>query len=266
MVPLTPAVCGRLRSWSGAIASPELSRAFTGVHHIILAEGGVALSTLYSRLRDQFHEARADLFVRLLRPHRGQRLLDLGGGDGSLAERIVDRVELDVTVADVAETLVSAKRRGFNVKEVEAGEPLPFANGAFDIVLCNSVLEHATSWHGSSVGGGWSVRASVAQSAFAAEIRRVAHSYFVQTPHADFPIDAHLWLPFTNWVPRAALVPLVSLTDKWWIKKCGVADWKLLRRRSLQALFPEGSVYVERLMGLPKSLVVYRQLHAPGYG
>ncbi len=225
---------------------------------------GRAAQTLYAPARETFHEARADLFVRLLRPRPGQRMLDLGGSDGSLSARITRRVPLDVTVADPEPTRMAAERYGFSVAAVEPGRPLPFDDDAFDLVLCNSVIEHATTWDGVVGGGrGWAAAAREAQRRFAAEIRRVGKGYFVQTPHADFPVDAHTWLPFTNWLPHGAAQALVGVTDRVWIKRCGVADWRLLRRGDMEALFPDGAVRVERLLGVPKSLVAWKATAAP---
>lgn len=60
------------------------------------------VAAVLDRVRTRFHEARADAFVQLMRPWQGARLLDLGGGDGSLAERIAQRVPMRVVVADAA--------------------------------------------------------------------------------------------------------------------------------------------------------------------
>lgn len=215
------------------------------------------LTRLYGPFRERFHEARADLFVRLVRPRPGMRVLDLGGGDGSLAARITRRIPLEVTVAEPEPTRLAAERHGFSVREVAAGEPLPFEDGSFDIVLCNSVIEHATFWKGDDEGS-WKKRARRAQSRFAGEVRRVAPAYFVQAPHADFPIEPHQFLPFTNWLPHGVVERLVPWTDRFWIKKAGVADWLLPRAGTMRTLFPGGRVHVERLLGLPKSVVAYR--------
>lgn len=212
---------------------------------------------IYGPFRERFHEARADLLVQLVRPRSGMRLLDLGGGDGSFAARVNERVKLNVTVAEPEATRFSAEGRGFAVEEIAAGEPLPFEDGAFDIVLCNSVIEHATFWKGDDEGT-WKERARRAQARFAGEIRRVAPAYFVQAPHADFPIEPHQFLPGTNWLPHAIVERLVPWTDRFWIKKAGVADWLLPRVGWMRTLFPDGEVHVERFLGLPKSVVAYR--------
>jgi len=38
---------------------------------------------------------------------------------------------------------------------------------------------------------------------FASEVRRVARSYWVQTPNRFFPIETHLWMPFVHLLPKA---------------------------------------------------------------
>lgn len=219
---------------------------------------------LASSWRDQSHERRADLFVRLLRPETGDRVLDLGGGDGSLAARIVRRVAVSVTVADIEDTRLIARRlHGFEEVRLVEEEPLPFGDASFDVVLCNSVIEHVTLPKSECLTARitereWRRRSLAAQHRFAAEIRRVGRGYFVQTPHRSFPLDAHTWLPFTNFFPHEMTRRLIPITDRVWVKKCGVADWHLLGHKGMQALFPDAQIEVERIGGLPKSLIAWR--------
>jgi SAM-dependent methyltransferase len=225
----------------------------------------LVLPHLASGIRERTHEARADLFVRLLAPRRGVRLLDLGGGDGTLAARIVRRVPLEVVVADIDERRrLARERHGFDEVALEADGPLPFADAAFDIVLCNSVIEHVTlpkdeCRDARIAEAEWRARAFARQRAFAQEIRRVGRAYFVQTPHRAFPIDAHTWLPFTNFLSHEGARRLVRATDRWWVKKCGVADWNLLGPADMRALFPDASIHVERVAGLPKSIIAWKR-------
>jgi SAM-dependent methyltransferase len=106
----------------------------------------LSVTGLARSVRHRSHEARADLFLELLAPPPRARLLDLGGSDGSLAARIVARrPDLDVTVADVsASRFLAQERYGFNVATLDPEGPLPFADAEFDVVLCNSVIEHVT--------------------------------------------------------------------------------------------------------------------------
>jgi SAM-dependent methyltransferase len=221
------------------------------------------LNSTAGAVRERSHERRASLFVELMQPSPGSTVLDLGGGDGSFAARISRRCSVAVTVADIAASRRTARERyGFDVAVVEPEGPLPFDDAAFDIVLCNSVIEHVTLPGRECLElrlseREWTRRAYQRQRAFAAEIQRVGRGYFVQTPHRAFPIDAHTWLPFTNFLPHETMRRLIPLLDRTWVKKCGVADWHLLDLAGMRELFPGADMWVERWLGLPKSIIAY---------
>lgn len=218
-------------------------------------------------LRDRFHEARADRFVERLDPRPGSTLLDVGGSDGSLAERICRRVPLRVTVADVAsETRAAALARGFDHVLLDPDAPLPFEPGQFDYLLCNSVIEHVTLPKAECVvtarvpHAEWEARSRAAQRSFAAAIRGLASSYFVQTPHRHFPVDQHVHLPFVHYLSHDNQCRVVAWTDRHWIKSCqGLVDWELLTPAAMAELFPDATVEVERVVGLPKSIVAWKR-------
>lgn len=225
----------------------------------------LSVTRLAGSVRDRSHEARADLFLELLAPPARARLLDLGGSNGSLAARIVARrPDLDVTVADVsAARFLAQERYGFNVAKLDPEGPLPFADVEFDVVLCNSVIEHVTLPRDRCLNERlaepvWRAAALERQRQFADEIRRVGRRYLVQTPHPAFPVDAHLWLPFTNRLSHEATRRLVRITDRFWVKKCGVADWHLLGEDDMARLFPDARILVERAVRLPKSIIAWR--------
>jgi hypothetical protein len=218
-------------------------------------------------LRDRFHEARADRFVKRLDPSPGSTLLDLGGSDGSLAERICRRVPLRVTVADAAsETRAAALARGFDHVLLDPDASLPFQPGQFDYLLCNSVIEHVTLPKAECAVAArvpqveWEARARAAQRSFAAAIRGLAASYFVQTPHRHFPVDQHVHLPFVQYLSHDHQCRVVAWTDQHWIKSChGLVDWELLTPATMAELFPDATVEVERVAGLPKSIVAWKR-------
>jgi peptide-methionine (R)-S-oxide reductase len=225
------------------------------------------VTRVQQRLRGRFHEARAERFVARLRPREGGRLLDLGGSDGALAERICRRVPLRVTVADAAvETRAAALARGFEHVLLDPEAPLPFERGAFDYLLCNSVIEHVTLPK-SRCGvrervpqAEWESGSRAAQRSFAAAIRDLAPAYFVQTPHRHFPVEQHVHLPLVQYLSHNGLCRLVRWTDRYWIKSCqGCVDWELLTPMAMGDLFPDAIIEVERLAGLPKSIVAWRR-------
>jgi SAM-dependent methyltransferase len=96
---------------------------------------------------------------------------------------------------------------------------LPFADGEFDIVFSNAVIEH--------VGG------RERQRAFVSEAVRVGRRVFVTTPNRLFPIELHSRLPFVHWLPDRVSHPLYRA-----LGKPHGAELDLLTRRSLAALFP----------------------------
>jgi SAM-dependent methyltransferase len=122
--------------------------------------------------------------------------------------------------------------------QADAADGLPFADGEFDLVYCNSVIEHVPP---------------ARRAAFATELRRVGRGWYVQTPARSFPIEPHALLPFAHWLP-------VPLRRPYW--RLGAAgEWEeieLLRRRELEALF--GPALPERLGPLVKSWVCVRRL------
>src|SRR5262245_55414569 len=59
-------------------------------------------------------------------------------------------------------------------------------NQTFDLVVCNSVIEHV---------GNWSDMRKAA-----AEARRIGKQGWIQVPAYEFPIDQHFILPFLHWL------------------------------------------------------------------
>src|SRR5690606_41323531 len=95
------------------------------------------------------------------------------------------------------------------------------------------------------------------QQDFAREIARLGKGYFVQTPCKSFPFESHSWLPFVAYVPRPALIPLLSASNRVWIKKT-TPDWHLLSESEMRRLFPDATIVKERLGGFTKSLMAIR--------
>lgn len=201
-----------------------------------------------------------------MRPERGDRILDLGGGDGSHIASIVD--EAHITVADISEAdLALARGLGYETVLLDEAQTLPFADGEFDIVFCSSVIEHTTGPKRDALtcheGSVFRARASEHQRRFAGEIRRVGRGYFVQTPNLLFPIESHTWLPFVQFLPRSAQMRFIALLNRSpWPKK-STPDFRLLTARDLQSLFPDAEIVRERsallTLALTKSLIAVRR-------
>jgi SAM-dependent methyltransferase len=169
-------------------------------------------------------------FVSLMRPDPGTRIVDVGCGPLGLR---AFAPELDVTGID----LEDRPQYPGPFVQADATRRLPFEDGAFDLAYSNSLIEHLPP---------------ADRAAFAAEVKRVARRWWVQTPAFGFPLEPHALLPFAHWLPPALRRP-------YW--RLGVAgDWEeisLLRRGDLTALFGE-PVIAERLGPLAKSWIAVR--------
>jgi SAM-dependent methyltransferase len=96
---------------------------------------------------------------------------------------------------------------------------LPFADGEFDIVFSNAVIEH--------------VGRRERQRRFIFEALRVGRRVFITTPNRRFPVEVHTRLPFVHWLPEGLAHPVYRATGKE-----PATELHLLTRRSLASLFP----------------------------
>ena len=181
-----------------------------------------AASAVALRARERRHD---ELFA-LTGATRQTRIVDIGCGTLGLRRHAPDH---DITGVD---RVARPEYPGpLVVADVLAG--LPFADGEFELAYCSSVIEHI---------------APPQRAAFAAELRRVARGWYVQTPAFSFPVEPHALLPFAHWLPHALRRP-------YW--RLGVAGaWEeieLLRRAEMRELF--GEPLAERAGPLVKSWI-----------
>ena len=106
----------------------------------------------------------------------------------------------------------------------------------------------------------------------AAEIRRLANAYYIQTPNFWFPVEPHFRAPWLHFLPeqlRARLVMRVRLgfaetrSETMSDAMLQVQDARLLDRMQLAALFPEAEILDERFFGFTKSLIAIRSPGRP---
>jgi SAM-dependent methyltransferase len=182
---------------------------------------------------------RYDDFVALVGLQPEYRILDAGSGGGAVSGTLG---RFNPTNPIVALDLISRDTpEAVNVTFVQGdATAMPFADHEFDVAFCNSLIEHLTP---------------DGQDALAREIRRVAASYWVQTPNRHFPIEPHQLIPGYQFLPRAVRRPL----DR---RLTGGGYTELLTRSQLQALFPEAQIYEERACGTVKSFAAYQKRQA----
>jgi hypothetical protein len=127
-----------------------------------------------------------------------------------------------------------------------------FADGQFDLAHSNSTIEHVGEWS--------------RMAAFAHEMRRLAPSYYVQTPYFWFPIEPHFLSLGFHWLPETVRVRrLLRRRFGHHVRAQSVDEAvetvrsaRLLDRTWFQALFPDARHSAERFAGLTKSLVAVR--------
>jgi SAM-dependent methyltransferase len=224
------------------------------------------IRSLVDRLRARARTARAAVFRQAFPIDANTRIIDIGSEDGAAIARVLAGTNVsprNVYIADIASSRVRAgqEKYGFVPVVIPESGRLPFADRFFDIVYCSSVIEHVTVpksevWH--AKGASFRQRAEASQRAFAEEIRRLGKGYYVQTPNKWFLIESHTWLPFVGFVPRAAQLATINVSNRCWIKRTS-PDWHLLTAREMRALFPDAEIRHERLLGLTKSIMAIRR-------
>ncbi len=206
---------------------------------------------------------RANLFNEYFTITPETRILDIGSSDGSYVAALLHGTKIlpsNVYIADICEDTVNsgAKRFGFTPVVVQESNKLLFPDGFFDIVFCNSVIEHVTIpkdeiWSLYS-GSEFRMRSLLRQKEFADEIRRIGKGYFVQTPNRWFPIESHAWLPFTALLPRTVLILMLKVSNRIWVKQTS-PDWYLLSKKEMTVLFPDATLLNETFAGFTKSII-----------
>jgi SAM-dependent methyltransferase len=195
---------------------------------------GRVLARLASPLAARARARRHERFFSLTGLQPGMRVVDVGCG--ALGLRGLEP-GLDITGVD----LVPRPEYAGPFVHADAAQRLPFDDAAFDLAYSSSVVEHVEPER---------------RAAFAAEVRRVARGWLVQTPAWSFPIEPHALLPFAHWLAPALRRPY------WRLGAAGAwEDIHLLRRAELAALFGE-PILAERMGGLVKSWIALRPVGA----
>ena len=208
-------------------------------------------------LASRFRRARMKHVIALILSvfeERGDcRILDLGGRPDywrAIDRQVLEGCKVHITIVNT-EPHDPVDDPMFDQQVADACA-LDFDDNAFDLAHSNSVIEHV---------GGWTN-----MERFAAEARRVARRYHVQTPYFWFPIEPHLSAPLVHWAPD-------PVQARWLIKRGhafvaqttdiasamrAVQDARLLDKTMMRHLFPDAELKEEKVAGLTKSLMAIR--------
>lgn len=194
-----------------------------------------------------FRKRRLRRFARLLGVDASTTVLDIGGSEYYWDWCVV---RPRVTVVNLLQRDILPERLPWVRAD---GRRLPFPDGAFDIVHCNSVIEHLPD--------------EVSRELLAREVARVGRAYWVQTPNRWFPIEAHTLTPGLHFLPKRWQARLARNFTVWgWLQRPSeeeargfVEHLHLLTARDLRLLFPDAAIVRERVAGLTKSVAAIRQ-------
>ena len=181
------------------------------------------------------------------------RILDLGGDESywDISDGHVEDMRIRIDLVNLEAK--RASRPNFSAIQADACALGDLADMSYDFVHSNSLIEHVGTWG--------------AMARVAANVRRLAPAYFVQTPYFWFPIEPHFRFPMFHWMPEAVRYRLILSRDMGFMKKAScvaeavesVQSAVLLDRRQFSTLFPDADIRCERVFGLTKSLMAVRQ-------
>jgi hypothetical protein len=125
------------------------------------------------------------------------------------------------------------------------------ANGSYDLVFSNSVIEHV---------GGHSQRIR-----FAEAVHKLADRHWVQTPYRYFPVEPHWLFPGFQFLP---VTVRAGLSQRWPFVHTPPRDRQeglravmaveLLSRTEFAVYFPHSTIRYEHMLGAIKSLIAVK--------
>ncbi len=191
-------------------------------------------------------------FIQLVERCRKQhlRILDIGGTESFWESMGFVESGHDIVLVNI----FAQQTRHENITSIvgDARSLEEFDQGEFDIVFSNSVIEHLRSFED--------------QRKMAAEVQRLAQRYFVQTPNYYFPIEPHFLVPGFQYLPQRVRVWMLQRFKLGHYERVEdlqrarelVSEIRLLTKSELQSLFPDASIYHERVLGLTKSFLAIK--------
>jgi hypothetical protein len=218
-----------------------------------------AATSFSNRRRTRRFEAFARLVDDVPRPASGPlRILDVGGRSGFWEQRgWAGREDVHVVIVNLASELAACEadhpaHANIELRVGDATNLAELPDGSFDLAFSNSVIEHLATFEN--------------QAAMAAEVRRLAPRYWVQTPNFWFPIEPHFLTPGWHWLPVRVRVALLRRRRWGWRGPCPdpdearelVREVRLMRGSELRRLFPGAELRRERIGPFVKSFVAVR--------
>ncbi|MEP0711711.1 methyltransferase domain-containing protein [Algoriphagus sp.] len=202
--------------------------------------------SLGAKFRSQRQKDFEDLFFQNFSKNDPIRVLDVGGAAYFWnTSSLPSLPNIEIVLLNLGVEKIDHPK----IKSVvgDATNMAEFEDNSFDLVFSNSVIEHLYTWEN--------------QQKMANEIIRVGKKHFIQTPNKYFPVEAHYALPFVQYLPQNLLYFLLTKTKVSRLQKWDpihaqqyLEEIRLLNVKEMQLLFPSSSMYLEKFMGMTKSI------------
>lgn len=214
------------------------------IHHFFKYLRFKIFKFLLIPFQKQMRKSRMALFVEKVQPVKNMKILDLGG-----TSEIWDFVDvpLNITCLNLS---INTKMINYTTHhnivfiEGDACNLSEFEYGDFDLVFSNSVIEH--------VGG------KEKQTKFCDEVKRISDKYWIQTPHKNFPIEAHcgmlFWWYYPDWLKQYFINGWSKKLPAWTNM---VVTTTFIDKENLRKMLPNSQILIENYLIFPKSIIAY---------
>ena len=212
-------------------------------------------ASLVSRFRRARSRRVVELIQRIHAERGSVRIIDLGGEPNywTLFDRaMLDACKVQITLVNPGGVDEPADPALFTVIDGDACGMTQYGDNSFDLVHSNSVIEHVGDW--------------ARMEMFAAECRRLAPRYYVQTPYFWFPIEPHFSAPFFHWRSEQSRARSLMRRRHGFSERApdigaamrDVQHARLLDKAQFTHLYPDAEHIDETVAGLTKSLIAVR--------
>jgi SAM-dependent methyltransferase len=207
-----------------------------------------------SKFRKQRFEIVLNIMKRIISSKSKCDIIDLGGTYGYWQPFLpqLRGLNIKVRILNLEDRTEAFADDRFSFERGDATNLPAISDRTFDLVHSNSLIEHVGRW--------------TDMKRMAANVRRLADNYYIQTPYFWFPMEPHSRTIGYQWMPpqwRVKLLlrrslgfyPMAADIDEAMDYVEGVS---LLDKNQFKALFPDGRIISERVWGLTKSLIAVR--------
>jgi ubiquinone/menaquinone biosynthesis C-methylase UbiE len=213
---------------------------------------------LWAKFSEHFRTRRNQALSALIADIPEARILDVGGLPGfwatvpnaAAAQEIAIVNYGTMEFASLEEMQATKQTMNATNMHITFGDAraLEYGTKEFDLVVCNSMLEHVGAWRNVELA--------------AAELLRVGKHGWVQVPAYEFPLEVHYMRPFVHWLAEPARASALRATSKRFRNyspaqfRDEFENTRLLTKEEMKSLFPDARYTTERFAGFRKSHII----------